>query len=713
MRRSLFVLSAVALLLAPSAGAWTWPVGGPVLREFAFGGNPYATGLHRGIDIGGDAAGPVRAAASGTVSFAGSVPTHGKTVTVETADGYSVTHVHLGSITVIKGAMVAEGDVVGTVGPSGEPEIAEPYMHLGVRVTADPQGYVDPLTLLPTRPEVPAGPDSVPPATVEASLPSVADPFPPLEAAAEVSAPDENFAPLPANPTATADLVERDAEAAGATAAEGSAASPQEVELEAPAAGELEAPTAAELPVSVGAESAHPTAGGGAGQPQDELLNESDVVSGEPEEPGAAARAALPVNAPVEGEELVEALPVGAVPAAQSAVERTQAAQPEPADEPVGEAGPEGGFVDEPGEAAERPAAEPGAEPIVGEPEATAAGLPGATDVASEPQGKEPGDVSTPADVETAEPRAPLAGDEPAFTAPKSAASESSAGSGESAAGASAAGSETRSSTSAVDGNPLARTGARPRSSASGRRPVPPAPGRVGERSRDAGGSRLSFEVPLLAGAAALRAVHSSLVRGPGADDRPETGPRDRARPPESAVLPRPTGPERESTERLAMRSRDGSGEATPQRSAGRRNPVVWIVALAALLLAPPAAGAVVRRRRRRVPRGPSPVAARVRATVDEAAERPAPMMLPPELLLDQDGGFLGPEAERTDSRGAGLALRGRAAPPRARGGLRSAGRHLRPLPAPAWERRAHGLGYGRARHSRHGRRRPRRALVP
>ena len=43
-------------------------------------------------------------------------------MTIQTADGWSVTLTHLGSIAVTKGASVAEGDGVGTIGPSGEPE---------------------------------------------------------------------------------------------------------------------------------------------------------------------------------------------------------------------------------------------------------------------------------------------------------------------------------------------------------------------------------------------------------------------------------------------------------------------------------------------------------------------------------------------------------------------------------------------------------------
>jgi MYXO-CTERM domain-containing protein len=149
--RRLAVLLFVFLAWAPAAYAWSWPVEGPVLQPFAYDeAHPYAAGQHRGIDIGADSAGEsVVAPAAGKVSFAGTVATNGKTVTIETADGYSVTLTHLGSIAVGKGASVAEQDSVGTVGPSGTPEVDGPYVHLGIRVTSDPDGYVDPLGLLP------------------------------------------------------------------------------------------------------------------------------------------------------------------------------------------------------------------------------------------------------------------------------------------------------------------------------------------------------------------------------------------------------------------------------------------------------------------------------------------------------------------------------------------------------------------------------------
>jgi hypothetical protein len=190
-------IAAVVLVLlawAPAAYAWSWPVQGPVLQPFTYDeSHPYASGRHRGIDIGADAAGEqVVAPAAGIVSFAGSVPTNGECVAIETPDGYTVTLTHLGAILVAKDASVAEGQAVGTIGPSGTPEFDRPYVHLGIRTTSDPNGYLDPLRLLPPPAAQPAPAQSEPAAaqpsatggsvsapgqpapTVAASAPSVA-----------------------------------------------------------------------------------------------------------------------------------------------------------------------------------------------------------------------------------------------------------------------------------------------------------------------------------------------------------------------------------------------------------------------------------------------------------------------------------------------------------------------------------------------------------
>ena len=204
MRRLAVVAAALAMFALPStAHAWTWPAPGDVLAPFVFGGDPYAGGQHRGIDVEGEQGGVVLAPASGVVAFAGSVGANGKVVTIETDDGYSVTLVHLGAFSVGKGDAVGEGSPVGTIGPSGTPEHEVPYVHLGVRVTSDSQGYVDPLTLLPPRaaPAPPPPPPSpAPPPAVELVPPPPVHAAPPPAPVRATAAPEPQPAEPPAQP---------------------------------------------------------------------------------------------------------------------------------------------------------------------------------------------------------------------------------------------------------------------------------------------------------------------------------------------------------------------------------------------------------------------------------------------------------------------------------------------------------------------------------
>jgi murein DD-endopeptidase MepM/ murein hydrolase activator NlpD len=105
----LLVCAAISAALAwpTSAFGWTWPVQGPVLRPFLLGDDPYAAGQHRGIDIGSPSGASVLAPAAGVVSFTGTVPVGGRTVSIQTEDGYSVTVLHLGSVAVRRGASIA------------------------------------------------------------------------------------------------------------------------------------------------------------------------------------------------------------------------------------------------------------------------------------------------------------------------------------------------------------------------------------------------------------------------------------------------------------------------------------------------------------------------------------------------------------------------------------------------------------------------------
>jgi hypothetical protein len=198
MRRAIAVLAAAALFQTPLAAAWTWPIEGPVLRPFVFGSDPYAAGQHRGIDIGAQPGTLVRAAAAGTVSFAGTVPAGGRTVSVRTTGGLSVTYLELGAIHVERGAEVAEGDPIGAIG-------AASHVHFGVRVTAEAQGYLDPLQFLPTRVSLPARAESLDVAPAEVRPQPVvvkADPVQPLTADEAAHKPKPEPEPVLAAPAA-------------------------------------------------------------------------------------------------------------------------------------------------------------------------------------------------------------------------------------------------------------------------------------------------------------------------------------------------------------------------------------------------------------------------------------------------------------------------------------------------------------------------------
>jgi Peptidase family M23 len=195
MRR--LVCALVLAAVVPCVAGWTWPVRGPVLQSFSFDpAHPYAAGEHRGIAIGASTGAPVVAPASGTVSFAGTVPTNGKSVTIVTPSGLAVSLTHLGSIVVAENASVAEGDVVGAVGPSGTPELAVPYVHLGIRQAANDQGYLDPLGFLPVLapPPTPQPEPEPAPAATPAPLPAT----PPAASAPAVAAPQPASPPAPA-----------------------------------------------------------------------------------------------------------------------------------------------------------------------------------------------------------------------------------------------------------------------------------------------------------------------------------------------------------------------------------------------------------------------------------------------------------------------------------------------------------------------------------
>ena len=146
MRRSLVVALMFAAIAWPAglarAGDWTWPVVGVVIRGYDPPDSPYGAG-HRGIDIAAPIGTPVRAAAAGTVTFAGHVGGH-LFVTVNHGGGLVSTYSWLSELRVAKKDVVTEGKVIALSGP-GHPGVLPAHLHFGAKLNG---AYVDPFDYL-------------------------------------------------------------------------------------------------------------------------------------------------------------------------------------------------------------------------------------------------------------------------------------------------------------------------------------------------------------------------------------------------------------------------------------------------------------------------------------------------------------------------------------------------------------------------------------
>lgn len=129
---------------APAASAsetWSWPFDGArsVAAAYRAPAHEYGAG-HRGIDIVPSPDGMVRAPASGTVAFRGTVVDR-PLLTIAHPGGYVSTFEPVTSA-LTPGEVVTVGDEIGTVASGGHTPSGD--MHLGVRLDGD---YIDPMIL--------------------------------------------------------------------------------------------------------------------------------------------------------------------------------------------------------------------------------------------------------------------------------------------------------------------------------------------------------------------------------------------------------------------------------------------------------------------------------------------------------------------------------------------------------------------------------------
>jgi murein DD-endopeptidase MepM/ murein hydrolase activator NlpD len=122
-----------------SASGYIWPAAGPVTSTFGWRWGR----MHEGIDIAAPSGSPIRAAAAGTVIYAGWLGGYGNLVVVDHGGGVSTAYAHMSSIASGTGQGVAQGQVIGYVGSTGHS--TGPHLHFEVRINGQ---AVDPLAYL-------------------------------------------------------------------------------------------------------------------------------------------------------------------------------------------------------------------------------------------------------------------------------------------------------------------------------------------------------------------------------------------------------------------------------------------------------------------------------------------------------------------------------------------------------------------------------------
>ncbi len=127
--------------LGTSSEGFIWPVNGAVTSPY---GSRWGT-LHGGIDIDGYTGQPIAAAKSGTAVYVGAGMTgYGNVTMIDHGGGLATLYAHQSAFAVSSGAQVAQGDIIGYVGCTGN--CYGDHVHFEVRVGGNP---VDPMGYLP------------------------------------------------------------------------------------------------------------------------------------------------------------------------------------------------------------------------------------------------------------------------------------------------------------------------------------------------------------------------------------------------------------------------------------------------------------------------------------------------------------------------------------------------------------------------------------
>ena len=119
---------------------FAWPVNGKVISGF---GATSGGERNDGINIAASRNTPIRASASGTVSYSDSLSGYGNLVLIKHSNGYVTAYAHADRLLVARGDFVTKGQVIGYAGQTGD--VTSPQLHFEIRngtTPVDPQRYL-------------------------------------------------------------------------------------------------------------------------------------------------------------------------------------------------------------------------------------------------------------------------------------------------------------------------------------------------------------------------------------------------------------------------------------------------------------------------------------------------------------------------------------------------------------------------------------------
>jgi len=127
-----------------SSGTFAWPASGKVISNFGATSNGER---NDGINIAVPQGAPIRASASGTVSYSGDeLKDYGNLLLIKHDGGYVTAYAHADQLLVQRGDFVAKGQVIAYAGRTGD--VTTPQLHFEIRRGTTP---VNPDSLLAQR----------------------------------------------------------------------------------------------------------------------------------------------------------------------------------------------------------------------------------------------------------------------------------------------------------------------------------------------------------------------------------------------------------------------------------------------------------------------------------------------------------------------------------------------------------------------------------